>query len=230
MYHYICNPNLYINHKILNAYCPKITLKSLNLEVMKSLFQMTDDELVNLFEKGNSNAFEILLSRYQSKVYSYIYLIVRSKELAEDIFQDTFIKAISTIQQGRYVESGKFLGWVNRIAHNLIIDNFRRVKNENTFSADGFEFDIVNSSKLSEKSIEDVLSNEQVFNDVVKLIDYLPETQRTVVQMRFFEDLSFKEIAEKTDVSINTALGRMRYAVLNMRKMAQENDVYLAIK
>lgn len=197
---------------------------------MKSLFQMTDDELVNLFEKGNSNAFEILLSRYQSKVYSYIYLIVRSKELAEDIFQDTFIKAISTIQQGRYVESGKFLGWVNRIAHNLIIDNFRRVKNENTFSADGFEFDIVNSSKLSEKSIEDVLSNEQVFNDVVKLIDYLPETQRTVVQMRFFEDLSFKEIAEKTDVSINTALGRMRYAVLNMRKMAQENDVYLAIK
>ena len=197
---------------------------------MKSLIQMTDDELVNLFEKGNSNAFEILLSRYQSKVYSYIYLIVRNKELAEDIFQDTFIKAIATIQQGRYIESGKFLGWVNRIAHNLIIDNFRRVKNENTFSADAYEFDIVNNSKLSEKSIEDVMSNEQVLNDVVRLIDYLPETQRSVVQMRFFEDLSFKEIAEKTDVSINTALGRMRYAVLNMRKMAQENDVYLALK
>lgn len=197
---------------------------------MKNLIQMTDDELVNLFEKGNSNAFETLLSRYQSKVYSYIYLIVRNKELTEDIFQDTFIKAIATIQQGRYIESGKFLGWVNRIAHNLIIDNFRRVKNENTFSADAYEFDIVNNSKLSEKSIEDVLSNEQVLNDVVRLIDYLPETQRTVVQMRFFEDLSFKEIAEKTDVSINTALGRMRYAVLNMRKMAQENDVYLALK
>ncbi len=197
---------------------------------MKNLIQMTDDELVNLFEKGNSNAFEILLSRYQSKVYSYIYLIVRNKELTEDIFQDTFIKAIATIQQGRYIESGKFLGWVNRIAHNLIIDNFRRVKNENTFSADGFEFDITNNAKLSEKSIEDVMSNEQVLNDVVRLIDYLPETQRAVVQMRFFEDLSFKEIAEKTDVSINTALGRMRYAVLNMRKMAQENDVLLALK
>ena len=197
---------------------------------MKDLIQMSDDELVNLFEKGNSNAFEILLSRYQSKVYSYIYLIVRNKELAEDIFQDTFIKAIATIQQGRYIESGKFLGWVNRIAHNLIIDNFRRVKNENTFSADAYEFDIVNNSKLSEKSIEDVISNEQVLNDVVRLIEYLPETQRSVVQMRFFEDLSFKEIAEKTDVSINTALGRMRYAVLNMRKMAQENDVYLALK
>jgi RNA polymerase sigma-70 factor (ECF subfamily) len=197
---------------------------------MKSLIQMTDDELVNLFERGNSNAFEILLSRYQSKVYSYIYLIVRNKELTEDIFQDTFIKAIATIQQGRYIESGKFLGWVNRIAHNLIIDNFRRVKNENTFSADGFEFDIVNNAKLSEKSIEDVMSNEQVLNDVVRLIEYLPETQRSVVQMRFFEDLSFKEIAEKTDVSINTALGRMRYAVINMRKMAQENDVLLALK
>ncbi len=197
---------------------------------MKNLIQMTDDELVNLFEKGNSSAFETLLSRYQSKVYSYIYLIVRNKELAEDIFQDTFIKAIATIQQGRYIESGKFLGWVNRIAHNLIIDNFRRVKNENTFSADAYEFDIVNNSKLSEKSIEDVISNEQVLNDVVRLIEYLPETQRSVVQMRFFEDLSFKEIAEKTDVSINTALGRMRYAVLNMRKMAQENDVYLALK
>jgi len=197
---------------------------------MKSLIQMTDDELVNLFESGNSNAFEILLSRYQSKVYSYIYLIVRNKELTEDIFQDTFIKVIATIQQGRYIESGKFLGWVNRIAHNLIIDNFRRVKNENTFSADGFEFDIVNNAKLSEKSIEDVMSNEQVMNDVVRLIDYLPESQRSVVQMRFFEDLSFKEIAEKTDVSINTALGRIRYALLNMRKMAQENDVLLTLK
>jgi len=168
---------------------------------MKSLIQMTDDELVNLFESGNSNAFEILLSRYQSKVYSYIYLIVRNKELTEDIFQDTFIKVIATIQQGRYIDSGKFLGWVNRIAHNLIIDNFRRVKNENTFSADGFEFDIVNNAKLSEKSIEDVMSNEQVMNDVVRLIDYLPESQRSVVQMRFFEDLSFKEIAEMIGVS-----------------------------
>ncbi len=197
---------------------------------MKNLNQLTDDELVKLYETGNNGAFEILLSRYKSKVYSYIYLIVRNKELTEDIFQDTFIKAIATIQQGRYVESGKFLGWVNRIAHNLIIDHFRREKNENTFSADGVDYDIVNNAKLSEKSVEDTLSNEQVLSDVVRLIDYLPASQQNVIRMRFFEDLSFKEIAEITDVSINTALGRMRYALLNMRRIAAEHDVYLEIK
>ena len=197
---------------------------------MKTLNQLTDDELVKLYEKGNNQAFEILLLRYKSKVYTYIYLIVRSRELAEDIFQDTFIKAISTIQQGRYTESGKFLAWINRIAHNLIIDHFRRVKNENTFSADAVDYDIVNNSKLSEKSIEETLSNEQVLADVVHLIDLLPPSQQKVIRMRYFEDLSFKEIAERTDVSINTALGRMRYALLNMRRIAQEKDVYLEIK
>lgn len=197
---------------------------------MKNLNQLTDDELVKLYGNGNNQAFECLLSRYKSKAYTYIYLIVRNKELAEDIFQDTFIKAIATIQQGRYVESGKFLPWVNRIAHNLIIDYFRREKNENTVSADGFDYDIVNNSKLSEKSIEDTLSNEQVLEDVAHLIDFLPPSQQSVIRMRFFEDLSFKEIAEKTDVSINTALGRMRYALLNMRRIAAEKDVYLEIK
>jgi RNA polymerase sigma factor (sigma-70 family) len=197
---------------------------------MKNLNQLTDDELVKLYEIGNNKAFEILLLRYKSKVYTYIYLIVRNRELTEDIFQDTFIKAIATIQQGRYVESGKFLGWVNRIAHNLIIDHFRREKNENTFSADAVDYDIVNNAKLSEKSVEDTLSNEQVLADVVHLIDLLPHSQQKVIRMRFFEDMSFKEIAEKTDVSINTALGRMRYALLNMRKIANEKDVYLEIK
>lgn len=197
---------------------------------MKNLSQLTDDELVKLYEIGNNKAFEILLLRYKSKVYTYIYLIVRNRELTEDIFQDTFIKAIATIQQGRYVESGKFLGWVNRIAHNLIIDHFRREKNENTFSADAVDYDIVNNAKLSEKSVEDTLSNEQVLADVVHLIDLLPHSQQKVIRMRFFEDMSFKEIAEKTDVSINTALGRMRYALLNMRKIATEKDVYLEIK
>lgn len=197
---------------------------------MKILSQLTDDELVELYEKGNNGAFEILLTRYKSKVYSYIYLIVHNKELTEDIFQDTFIKAIATIQQGRYIASGKFLGWVNRIAHNLIIDHFRREKNENTFSADNVDYDIINNVKLSEKSFEDILSNEQILNDVVRLIDLLPESQQSVVRMRFFEDLSFKEIAEKTNVSINTALGRMRYALLNMRRIAIEKDVYLELK
>jgi len=197
---------------------------------MNNLIQLTDDELVKLYETGNNKAFEILMLRYKSKSYTYIYLIVRNRELAEDIFQDTFIKAIATIQQGRYVESGKFLAWINRIAHNLIIDHFRREKNENTFSADAVDYDIVNNAKLSEKSIEDTMSNEQVLADVVHLIDFLPASQQKVIRMRYFEDLSFKEIAEKTDVSINTALGRMRYALLNMRRIAAENDVYLEIK
>lgn len=197
---------------------------------MKNLSQLTDDKLVKLYEDGNNDAFEVLLSRYKSKVFSYIFLIVRNRELTEDIFQDTFIKAIATIQQGRYVESGKFLGWINRIAHNLIIDHFRREKNENTFSADGMEYDVINNSSLSEKSVEDTMSNEQVLADVVRLIEFLPESQRSVVRMRYFEDLSFKEIAEKTDVSINTALGRMRYALMNMRRIAQENDIYLELK
>ena len=198
---------------------------------MKNLNQLTDDELVKLYEIGNNQAFEILLLRYKSKVYTYIYMIVRNRELTEDIFQDTFIKAIATIQQGRYVEAGKFLAWVNRIAHNLIIDHFRREKNENTFSADSIDYDIVNNNaKLSEKSIEDTMSNEQVLADVVHLIDMLPPSQQKVIRMRYFEDLSFKEIAEKTNVSINTALGRMRYALLNMRRIAAENDVYLEIK
>ncbi len=197
---------------------------------MKTLDQLADEQLVGLYEQGNNTAFEVLLTRYRSRVYSYIFQIVRDRELTEDIFQDTFIKAIVTIQQGRYFESGKFLGWINRIAHNLIIDHFRKEKNENTISADAFEYDIVNNSKLSDLSIEDIMSNEQVLCDVVRMVDFLPEVQQEVVRMRFFEDLSFKEIAEKTNVSINTALGRMRYALLNMRKMAAEKDVYLEIK
>ena len=197
---------------------------------MKNICQLTDEILVKLYEDGNNQAFEILLSRYKSKVYTYIYLIVRNKELTEDIFQETFIKAIATIQQGRYVETGRFLGWVNRIAHNLIIDHFRREKNENTFSADGLEYDIINNSKLSEKSVEDTINNEQVLTDVIHLIDYLPQSQQEVVRMRFFEDLSFKEIAERTEVIINTALGRMRYALLNMRRIAHENDIQLELK
>lgn len=197
---------------------------------MKTLDQLADEQLVSLYEQGNNTAFEVLMMRYKSKVYSYIFQIIRDRVLTEDIFQETFIKAIVTIQQGRYSETGKFLGWINRIAHNLIIDHFRREKNENTISADAFEYDIVNSSKLSDQSIEDIMSNEQVLNDVVRMVGFLPEVQQEVVRMRFFEEMSFKEIAEKTDVSINTALGRMRYALLNMRKMAAEKDVYLELR
>jgi RNA polymerase sigma factor (sigma-70 family) len=197
---------------------------------MNNLNLLTDDELVKLFETGNNNAFEILLQRYKSKVYTYIYLIVRNRELAEDIFQDTFIKAISTIQHGKYFASGKFLAWVNRIAHNLIIDHFRRLRNENTVSVDAVDYEVVDDPNLTEKSFEDILSNEQVLVDVVQLIDCLPKLQQNVVRMRYFEDLSFKEIADKTGVSINTALGRMRYALLNIRRIAAEKNLYLELK
>ena len=200
------------------------------IEIMESLHQLTDDKLVKLYKEGNNKAFEVLLSRYQSKVYTYIYLIVRNKELAEDIFQDTFIKAIATIQQDRYVESGKFLAWVNRIAHNLIIDYFRHEKNESTFSIEGMPTDLLNNAKFSEKSTEDIILKEQILADVTRLVDELPLTQQMVVKMRFFENLSFKEIAEKTNVSINTALGRMRYALINIRRLARKKNVSLEIK
>jgi RNA polymerase sigma-70 factor (ECF subfamily) len=197
---------------------------------MKTLNHLTDDILVKLYVEGNNAAFEVLLTRYQSRVYYYIFQIVRDKELTEDIFQETFIKAITTIQQGRYQDSGKFLAWINRIAHNLVIDHFRKQKNENTISADSYDYDIFQHADISDLSIEDILSNEQVLRDVVKMVNYLPAVQQEVVRMRFFENLSFKEIAEKTEVSINTALGRMRYALLNMRKLATENNVYLEMK
>jgi len=208
---------------------PKLLLIN-KIEIMESLHQLTDDKLVKLYKEGNNKAFEVLLSRYQSKVYTYIYLIVRNKELAEDIFQDTFIKAIATIQQDRYVESGKFLAWVNRIAHNLIIDYFRHEKNESTFSIEGMPTDLLNNAKFSEKSTEDIILKEQILVDVIRLVDELPLTQQMVVKMRFFENLSFKEIAEKTNVSINTALGRMRYALINIRRLARKKNVSLEIK
>lgn len=192
---------------------------------MKTTKQISDEELVLRYQNGDNSAFEILLSRHKSSLYSNILALVHNHELAEDIFQDTFVKAIVTIQQGRYVETGRFLGWLLRIARNLIIDYFRREKNENTFSADNADYDILNDARLSDASIEDVMTKEQLLNDIVALVDYLPNVQREVLQMRIFEDMSFKEIADKTGVSINTSLGRMRYALLNMRRLATEKKL-----
>lgn len=197
---------------------------------MKQLVNLTDTELVKLYENGNNKAFEVLLYRYQEKVYNHIFLIVRQRELTEDIFQDTFFKAIINLKQGNYVESGKFLPWINRIAHNLIIDHFRRQKNENNISVDAAEYDVLNNSNLYERSIEENMINEQILSDVVRLIYFLPETQQEVVRMRIFQELSFKEIADLTGVSINTALGRMRYALLNIRRLAEEHNLTLEIK
>lgn len=191
---------------------------------------MTDEQLVVSYSEGNNMAFDHLLYRHKSNLYNYIFFIVKNKELAEDIFQETFIKAILTIKQGRYVETGKFKAWISRIAHNLIIDHFRQEKNENTVSNDDMPLDLLNNASLCEGTIEDMLVKNQIEMDVKTLIQHLPQSQREVLEMRYYQDMSFKEISEQTGVSINTALGRMRYAILNMRKIADENRMILTIK
>ena len=190
---------------------------------------MTDEELVNAYANGNNAAFDILLNRHKSNIYSYIYYIVRNREMAEDIFQETFVKAITTIKQNRYTENGKFRAWINRIAHNLIIDNYRQEKNEQTISNDECEIDLLNNFKLSDGTIEDEMVKDQIFSDIKKLINYLPDNQKEVLVLRYYQDLSFKEIADITGVSINTALGRMRYAILNIRRMAEEKKMILTV-
>lgn len=196
---------------------------------MEVLLSMTDEELVVSYAEGNNCAFEILLSRHKQSLFSYILYRVRNRDLADDIFQDTFIKAILTIKQGRYTENGKFRAWITRIAHNLIVDCFRQERNENTVSNDEYEFDLFNNFRLCEDNIEVTMVKAQVFDDVRKLVDYLPESQREVLKMRYYQELSFKEIADKTGVSINTALGRMRYAILNMRKIAADYRMILSM-
>lgn len=195
---------------------------------MKNLKTMTDEELVVLYAKGNNPAFDVLLNRYKSSVHSYIYYIIRDRDLTEDIFQETFVKVIMTIKQGRYTESGKFKAFIMRIAHNLVIDNFRQERNENTISNDEVDVDLFNDVRLCDGTIEDNMIQNQVFDDVKKMVKHLPENQREVLEMRYYQDLSFKEIADITGVSINTALGRMRYAILNMRRMAEENQIELS--
>lgn len=196
---------------------------------METLKKRTDEELVILYSEGNNQAFDILLKRYQNRLFNYIYFIVRNTELAEDIFQDAFIKAITTIKQGRYTENGKFPAWITRIAHNLIIDYFRQEKNENVISNDDSDIDLLNNINLSEGTIETAIIHRQIKNDVRELIKLLPDSQQEVVYMRFYQNLSFKEIAESTGSSINTALGRMRYAILNLRRMAEEKELVLTI-
>jgi RNA polymerase sigma-70 factor (ECF subfamily) len=196
---------------------------------MNNLKTLTDDSLVALYANGNNSAFDVLLNRYQKSIHSYIFYIVRNQDLTEDIFQETFLKVIMTIKQGRYTETGKFKAWITRIAHNLIIDNYRQERNENTISNDEVELDLFNDIRLCDNTVEDQMVQNQVFADVRKLVRHLPSNQREVLEMRYYKDMSFKEIAEATGVSINTALGRMRYAILNMRRMAEENRMELAI-
>ena len=193
------------------------------------MYNITSDyELITMFVNGDERCFEELINRYKTKVYSYISLYIRDQALVEDIFQDTFLKVIQSVKAGKYADNGKFLSWVMRIAHNLIIDNFRRVKQLNTVSNDGCELDLFNSSKFYDDSIENDYVKKQIKKDVRSMIGNLPEEQREVVIMRHYADMSFKEIADMTGVSINTALGRMRYALINLRKIMEENKISLA--
>ena len=190
---------------------------------------MTDEMLVKLYAEGDNNAFDVLLERHEEKIFSYIVLIGRNQDVANDIFQETFMKAVVTIQQGRYVENGKFQAWITRIAHNLIIDYFRQTRNENCVSNEDVDYDLFNDIKLAEATVESRMVREQVLEDVKLLVEHLPQNQKEVVFMRYYQELSFKEIAEITGVSINTALGRMRYALLNLRKMAVKKELHAAI-
>lgn len=194
---------------------------------MFRLETLNDNELVLKFAEGDKNAIEILINRHKNRVFAYILPIVKNQELAEDIFQETFIKVIRSLKKGKYIENGKFISWVLRISHNLIIDHFRREKLKGTVSNDNFETDLFNSAKYSEDTIEDKMVKEQILFEVKELIKELPEDQQQVIYMRHYMGLSFKEIADQTDVSINTALGRMRYALINMRKLMEKKNLVL---
>lgn len=196
---------------------------------MENLCKLADEKLVEMYAKGDNSAFDVLLSRYQQKLYSYILFLVHNEDTANDLFQETFVKAIVTIQQGRYVESGKFSAWLTRIAHNLIIDKYRQDKNANLISNDNDECDIFNNAALSDITVEMKIIKEQSLADVERLVKELPAVQQEVVYMRFYQNLSFKEIAEATGVSINTALGRMRYGLINLRRMVEERGIVLTL-
>ena len=191
--------------------------------------ELTDEELAMSYVRGDNRAFDELLSRNQNKLFSYILFVVRDEDKANDIFQETFVKAITTIQQGRYVENGKFLAWITRIAHNLIIDYFRQEKAENLQSCDSQDVNILNRKDLSEDTVEDNMVLMQIHADIRSLVQALPMSQREVLLMRYYKNMSFKEIADATNVSVNTALGRMRYAIINMRRLANENRVSLTV-
>ncbi len=187
---------------------------------------ISDQELVRQYIEGDQLSLEFLIKRHQRKIFSYIVLIVKDKHLAEDIFQDTFIKVINTLRVGAYNEEGKFLPWVMRIAHNLVIDFFRKSKRMPVVE-NSEEYDIFETLRIFDETIEDKMIVEQIHQDVKKLIELLPEEQKEVLKMRHYSDMSFKEIADLTNVSINTALGRMRYALINLRKLVEEKSVIL---
>jgi len=198
---------------------------------MKKFEGVTDEQLALLYVGGDNKAFDELLSRTQEKLFTYIMFVVRDHDLADDIFQETFVKAITKLQMGQYTDSGKFQFWITRIAHNVIMDWYRAQKNEHIVEPT-VDNDLTNlrGASVLDTYRETEIVNEQVLCDVKKMMNALPAPQREVVYMRFFQQLSFKEIAEATGVSINTSLGRMRYALINLRRMAKEHKIELALQ
>lgn len=190
---------------------------------------VSDQELISEYLSGNHASLSKLVNRHKSKVFAYILMVVKDKQLADDVFQDTFIKVINTLRSGTYKEEGKFIQWVMRIAHNLIIDFFRKAKRLPMLEKSNDGSDIFDNVRIIEDSIEDRMIHDQIYEDIRNLIELLPREQREVLIMRHYSDLSFKEIAEQTDVSINTALGRMRYALINLRKMIDQKEITLTL-
>lgn len=192
---------------------------------------MTNEQLALSYVNGNNQAFDLLLSRNQSKLFSYILFVVHDQDLANDIFQETFVKVITKLQERKYVDTGKFSAWIMRIAHNVIMDWYRDNRAQNIVEAtEDNDLSNINSNSCLDYNIEDRYINEQVLRDVKKMMNLLPPTQREIVFMRFYQEMSFKEIAETTGVSINTALGRMRYAILNLRRMAKKSKMSLEVQ
>ena len=187
----------------------------------------SDKELIECFYNGNVQAFELLINRYKDQVYSYIISLVRDKQLTEDIFQDTFVKIIRTIKAGVYKDEGKFIQFAMRIAHNLVIDHFRKENRIPVVESSSEDYNYLDNAPISDPSVEQEMIVGQIHNDLKRMVELLPLEQKEVLRMRIYDDLSFKEIADITNVSINTALGRMRYALINLRKMAEVNNLSL---
>ena len=188
---------------------------------------LSDQVLLNHYLSGDRSAISTLIERHSRRVRDYIGMMVKDRDVADDIFQETFIKAVRVIDEGRYTDNGKFLSWILRIAHNQVIDHFRAQKQSRQVTEAEAGYDVLGTLRFAERTVEDELVSSQIENDVRRLVELLPDEQREVVMMRYYGGLSFKEIAEQTDVSINTALGRMRYALINLRRMIKEKNLVL---
>ncbi|MCX7863336.1 MAG: RNA polymerase sigma factor [Bacteroidales bacterium] len=186
---------------------------------------LSDSELIKAYLSGNEAAVVEIINRYKRKVYTYIYYRIKNKEKCADIFQETFIKVFSSIKENKYNDDGKFIAWIIRIAHNLIVDYIRKEDRLKTIALDNYDYDLLNNKKLSDVHTENKIIKEEIHHDIRNLLDYLPPSQKEVVVMRFFLGMSFKEIAEITNVSINTALGRMRYALINLKKLIAQYHI-----